>query len=155
MADRLMIRNCESGAAATRLFISACGFLFSVVCFAEEFQDPTRPPVEIGALPSGRPAIPVGQSVAQESNGLQTIIISPGRRAAIIYGHEVELGGKLGNATLVDVNESGVVLESGRSGRNRRVLPLFPGVQMNMRASSQAVPESARSTDKAETGDKQ
>ncbi|HEY8888116.1 MAG TPA: hypothetical protein VIM35_06495, partial [Gallionella sp.] len=56
-----------------------------------------------------------------------SIIISETRRAAIIDGQTVELGGQHGNARLVEVNVGSVVLQHGKS---RQVLTLFPGVKI-------------------------
>ena len=86
---------------------------------AQALTDPTRPPAEISA--------PLPQAAAPKESGLQSVIISPTRRAAIINGQTVELGAKQGDAKLVEVSESGVILQ-GPQGR--RVLALFPGVDM-------------------------
>ena len=86
---------------------------------AQALTDPTRPPAEISAPPP--------QTAAPKESGLQSVIISPARRAAIINGQTVELGAKQGDAKLVEVSESGVILQ-GPQGR--RVLALFPGVDM-------------------------
>ena len=124
---------------------------FPITVGAEELPDPTRPPIEVGSASSGRGMAPVGQAAASEKSGLQSIIISPSRRSAIIFGHEVELGGKLGNATLVEVSEGGVVLESGRGGRGKRTLSMFPGVQLKKRAvvPLESKPDEIESTNKA------
>lgn len=82
--------------------------------------DPTKPAIDMGASPVSA-AVP-------ESNRLRTIIISPARRAAIIDGQTVELGAKHGDVRLIEVSESGVVLQ-GEQGR--QVLTLFPGVNIN------------------------
>lgn len=60
--------------------------------------------------------------------GLQSVIISPSRRAAIINGKTVELGGKYNGAKLTEVNENGVVL-SGARGRQKLLL-MFPAVEI-------------------------
>ncbi len=96
------------------------------VASAQALTDPTKPPTEISAAPTG-------QAVAPKDSGLQSIIISPIRRAAIINGQTVELGAKYGDARLVGVSESGVVLE-GLQGR--QVLALFPGVEIKMKEPS-------------------
>ena len=90
---------------------------------AEELTDPTRPPANIFQAASGRSS---GAGTAQPS-GLRSIIISETRRAAIIDGKTVELGGRFGNARLVEVNAGSVVLQRGK---NRQVLTLFPGVKI-------------------------
>ncbi|MCR4304046.1 MAG: hypothetical protein NUV63_07470 [Gallionella sp.] len=91
--------------------------------------DPTRPPAMILST-DGVPA----QGVVENrwSSGLQTIIISASRRAAIIDGKTVELGAKHGNARLIEVNEGNVVLQKARS---RQVLTLFPGVKISRKGS--------------------
>jgi len=79
--------------------------------------DPTRPPAELSA-----------STVPSE---LQSIIISPTRRAAIINGQTVELGGKAGDVRLIEVSEGSVVLQ-GEKGR--QVLTLFPNVKIDKKA---------------------
>ena len=87
------------------------------IAMAETLLDPTKPAEAVGAH--------------AEINALQSIIISPTRRAAIIYGQTVELGEKVGDVRLIEVSESGVVLQ-GTKGLE--VLTLFPNVKMNKRA---------------------
>jgi MSHA biogenesis protein MshK len=101
---------------------------FSAVIFplhAENLPDPTRPPANIFSA-SGKGD---GRE-ARSSAGLRSIIISETRRAAIIDGKTVELGGRLGKARLVEVNAGSVVLQRGKS---RQVLTLFPGVKITHR----------------------
>ncbi|MDO8464487.1 MAG: hypothetical protein Q7S46_04435 [Gallionella sp.] len=103
--------------------------LSSVLCYAEELTDPTRPPAII--------AIPETTAGGSPSPGLQSIIISKNRRAAIIDGETVELRDKHGDATLIEVTESGVVLQGAQG---RQVLTLFPGVKV-MQKEIQAAPK--------------
>ena len=123
-------KGLRAGAVAPRLIISVFCLLSSVLCCAEELSDPTRPPAMIYA-PDGAP----GQGIAENrwSSGLQTIIISESRRAAIIDGKTVELGAKHGNARLIEVNEGSVMLQGAQG---RRVLTLFPDVKISRRGSS-------------------
>jgi MSHA biogenesis protein MshK len=132
----MMIRNQRTeeskqrvDAAAPWRFIRVGVFcILSAVLFpvhAEDLPDPTRPPASIFA-----PAVKTGigrKAVAKSSSGLRSIIISETRRAAIIDGQTVELGGQLGKAMLVEVNAGSVVLQRGKS---RQVLTLFPGVKI-------------------------
>jgi MSHA biogenesis protein MshK len=152
MAGRMMIRGQKTedrrqrvGAAAPRLIISdgttshltrlaknagqVIGYVFcllsSVFCYAEDLPDPTRPPASIFAPAAG---VGVGrEAMENQSSGLHTIIISETRRAAIIDGQTVELGGEHGDARLIEVNEGGVVLQRAQS---RQVLTLFPDVKI-------------------------
>lgn len=106
---------------ADRLIWLVAAALFTAHAAAEELPDPTRPPAGIVA-----PAA-AGGAAAPASAGLQSIIISKNRRAAIIDGETVELGGKHGDAKLIEVNEGGVILQGAQG---RRVMTLFPDVNM-------------------------
>ncbi len=87
---------------------------------AQALPDPTRPPAEL-AVES-----PAVEGVASPVHRLQSVIISPTRRAAIINGVLVELGGKYGDAVLTKVAEDEVVLSRDNS---REVLKLYPAVE--------------------------
>ena len=99
--------------------------LAQVAAMAESLPDPTRPSIDLNSS---------GVSVAGEAlpvevvpHGLQSVIISPQYRAAIINGETVKLGDKSGDSTLVEVRESSVVLQNVHG---RRVLELFPKVNI-------------------------
>jgi len=97
---------------------------------AEVLADPTRQPAEFNVLPlSG-----VRTNALAKSIKLQSIIISPERRAAIINGQTVKVGDPVDEETLVEVNEGSVVLQ-GKQGR--KVLTLFPGVDIRKRAPTE------------------
>ncbi|MCX7171470.1 MAG: hypothetical protein NTY41_14625 [Proteobacteria bacterium] len=84
-------------------------------------SDPTRPPLTV--------VEPVTSSseVVPQSNELQTVIRREGRKpTAVINGMVVELGDKVGDATLVKLSESEAVLQ-GPAGRE--ILSLTPGVR--------------------------
>jgi MSHA biogenesis protein MshK len=126
MADRVMTANVV---ALPQWAIAACCLLVSASfpVHAEDLPDPTRPPASIFA--------PVGvgsEARDNQSSGLHTIIISGIRRAAIIDGQTVELGGEHGGARLIEVNEGGVVLQRAQT---RQVLTLFPGVKISRKDS--------------------
>lgn len=104
---------------AWQVLLSVFCVLASVSCYAEELLDPTRPPASM--------TVPATGAAGSPSSGLQTIIISKKRRAAIIDGETVELGGKHGDATLIEVNENGVVLQGSQG---RQVLTLFADVKI-------------------------
>ncbi len=89
---------------------------------AEGLADPTRPPASLGATVSE-------ENAGRTSNAgpvLQSVLIAPGRREAIISGQTVRLGSKFGEARVVSIAESEVVL---RNGKDRQVLKLFPGME--------------------------
>ena len=130
------------GAATPRQHLC---LLSSVLCplNAEELTDPTRPPLSITA-----PTV-AGSAEMPPPAGLRSIIISKTRRAAIIDGETVELGGKHGDARLVEVNEAGVVL---KGAQGMQVLTLFPDVKMIGRKEMKARQQPAAS--KVQTGNK-
>jgi len=97
--------------------------LFSAAATAEELADPTRPPASLAAPV----AASVGGAAANPPAGLQSIIISKTRRAAIIDGQTVELGGKYGDTKLIEVNEGSIIL---RGVQGRKVMTLFPEVKI-------------------------
>ena len=129
---RLSKNNTQAAFSLENSAILITGYifcLFSVPCYAEELPDPTRPPAII--------SIPTTMELPP--SGLQSIIISKTRRAAIIDGETVELRGKHGDATLIEVSENSVVLQGAQG---RQVLTLFPDVKI-MQKDIQATPKSS------------
>ncbi len=98
---------------------------------AQALRDPTRPPVVFGRAGDGRPVI--------RSRGaewvLQSVLLSPERRYAIINGEVLSLGGSVGGAELVAIRESEVTL---RAGGTLRTVRLFPDVDMRAEVMPQA-----------------
>jgi MSHA biogenesis protein MshK len=96
-----------------------CGIIAAGgVARAQALNDPTRPPY--GAYEGeSSPAAPAGGPV------LQSVMITPDRKAAIISGVMVRLGEKYGSAQVVQISETEVVL---REGGESQVLKLYPGV---------------------------
>jgi hypothetical protein len=116
--------------ADMRKYLFAILLVVSSQLQAEALPDPTRPPPGIGAdgtaLASGLiPAYP-------KVRGLQSVMLSPAHCAAIIDGKTIEMGAMYGKERLVDVTESGVVLQ-GENGR--RTLTLFPAVGIKQNES--------------------
>lgn len=100
---------------------------------AQNLADPTRPPATTEATPE-RSAASVAGPV------LQSVLISPSRKMAIINGQSVNLGEKFGEARLVKISESEVVL---RNGQEVQILKLFPNVQKSLNPGrASAKPES-------------
>lgn len=94
---------------------------------AEQFSDPTKPAFDlVPGLSSG--GSEASEKVEAPPAGLQSVIISRSREAAIINGTEVERGGQYGDAKLIVVNETCVVL-LGPQGR--QVMHMFPTVNMS------------------------
>lgn len=137
MADDLMRRFATplspGGEPVRRYMLALFVALFSANATAENLPDPTRIPAFISA-----PVATIGMDA--QPTGLQSILISKTRRAAIIDGVTVELGGKHGDARLVEVNEGSVVL---KSAQGRQVLTLFPGVKMIENKETRTRPQQA------------
>ena len=96
-------RNPEHAAAVWALGVVLA--LMPAVASPQAVNDPTRPP---GALATSAPGGDAGGGMT-----LQTVMISPTQKAAIIDGVMVKLGEKFGDAVLVSVAENQVVLKSG------------------------------------------
>lgn len=97
---------------------------------AEALPDPTRPAIDLTGGAEG------GTAPAEAApRGLQSTIISPQYRAAIINGETVRLGGKSGDSRLVEVRENSVILQDAR-GR-RRLMELFPQVSIKKNKAAQ------------------
>jgi MSHA biogenesis protein MshK len=80
--------------------------------------DPTRPPSVAGESGASESAAPTGPR-------LQSVLISPTRRVAVISGITVVQGGKYGSATVVDISEGAVLL---RYADRKETLHLISGV---------------------------
>jgi MSHA biogenesis protein MshK len=110
---------------ASRLvpFVGLISMLLDSSARAETLVDPTRPPAQNNSI-----ATPIAsQVVSSPPSGLQSILISRTRRAAIIDGKTIALGQLYGESRLVEVNESSVVV---MDSHGRRVLKLFPEVSL-------------------------
>lgn len=79
-------------------------------------SDPTRPP-GAGAMTQGtQDELPAGRQ-------LQSVLLSGGRRIAIIDGTMVALGGMLGESRVVKISETEVVLKNGEELETLRMYP--------------------------------
>lgn len=97
------------------LLIAPC---VALTAGAQGLADPTRPP---GVL-SG----PAVDGAAGGGPVLQSVMLSQGRKVAVISGEMVPLGGRYGSARLVKLTESEAVL---KEGKETTVLKLFPLVE--------------------------
>ncbi len=130
MADRVTSSNSSAAAPQWCTVIFCMLMLASFAVRAEDLPDPTRPPASI-FLPA------TAEKAENFSSGLHSIIISDIRRAAIIDGQTVELGEEHRGARLIEVSESGVVLQRAQS---RQVLSLFPGVRISRKSKADVAP---------------
>ncbi len=120
------------------LWFYACSFIFALFEYparAENLPDPTRPPSELGAAAASGAAVPSGGPL------LQSVLISPRHKTAIISGKMVALGGMYGSAKVVKISEGEVVLNEGG---NLQTLRLFPGVEKKTSQINEATDPTAK-----------
>ncbi|MFZ6750718.1 hypothetical protein [Undibacterium sp. Ren11W] len=91
---------------------------------AQTLPDPTRPPALV--MPENATEQVVSGPV------LQSILIAPHRRVAIISGQAVELNAKYGELTLIRMTETEVVLRNTQNAKETQTLKLFPGIDKRM-----------------------
>jgi MSHA biogenesis protein MshK len=103
-------------ARALALAMLAAAVLAPPVARAQGLADPTRPP-SAGAGQESEPP-PAGKQ-------LQSVLFSRGRKVAVIDGTMVPLGGAYGEARVVKISETEVVL---KQGEETETLRLYPGV---------------------------
>ena len=115
MAEHLNARLWRECIRAAVLMGAACSCLSA---FAQGFADPTQPPLAPQRTASGIAAPDSGPA-------LQSILISQYRTEAIISGKVVHAGDRVGNARVVKISESEVVL---RNENGLQTLKLFPGL---------------------------
>lgn len=112
-----------------RMLIILAGASLPLSVMAQAMSDPTRPPSAAraatdGTAPSAAPApTPV----------LQFVMIGRDRSAAIISGQRYEVGDRIGEARIVRIAETEVVL---RSAEGTTTLKLFPQVEKRMRTQA-------------------
>lgn len=103
----------------------------------QPLSDPMRPPQTTVAAAPAAGAAEGGAASSQ----LQAILISGGRKLAVIDGATVALGGRVGDATVVRITETEVRL---RRGDQVELLKLHPAVEktpIRKKPVAQALPK--------------
>jgi MSHA biogenesis protein MshK len=103
-----------------RLLAAALATAWYLSGQAASFGDPTRPP---NALPGGAASVSGGPR-------LESVLIAPDRRIAVISGQRVQLGDRFGDGHVVQITETEVVI---RNGLSTRTLKLYPEVDRQQR----------------------
>ncbi|MBB5609540.1 MULTISPECIES: MSHA biogenesis protein MshK [unclassified Janthinobacterium] len=105
-----------------RSVLPACLVLGCVqLAHAQAIDDPTRPPAALWT-PAASEAPPPKPARPQ----LQSVLISNkpgGRRVAVIDGQIVRQGGKVGDAVVVEIQDTAVVLRRGKSLETFKLYP--------------------------------
>ena len=103
----------------SRVAATALGLVVAWAGHCADFKDPTRPP---GAIDS-----PAAGAVAEDGSStgprLESVLIAPDRRIAVISGQQVRLGGKVGEGKVVRITESEVVISSASGSETLKLLP--------------------------------
>jgi hypothetical protein len=107
--------------------------LVGELALAQTLGDPTRPPAGFNLAVSGAKAADGPPSALV----LESVLIHPDARSAIISGERVALGQKIRGLRLVRVEGAEVLLLGG--GEQRR-LKLYPGVQKKPAAARDRMP---------------
>lgn len=100
MSDRNELKRAVGRIGSALLLV----LLFASVGYANGFSDPMRP---TAYTPQGRN---VAETEADPQWSLTSILISPERRTAVINGHTLTPGEKLGAATVVAISQGMVIL---------------------------------------------
>jgi MSHA biogenesis protein MshK len=96
-------------------FIGGSSALTAVVS-AQGLSDPTRPP---SAMSSSAPA----ENAAAVAPVLSSIKITPTEKTAVIGGETVRLGGRYGDARVIKITDSEVVLQKSSGNETLRLFP--------------------------------
>jgi MSHA biogenesis protein MshK len=99
--------------AAALLAFAGC---LAAPALGQPLRDPTEPPAFLDGAAPEREADPAGPV-------LQSVIVSQGRRLALIDGKTYRLGDQLGDATVAAISSNEVSL---RGSGGTRVLRLYP-----------------------------
>jgi len=118
MAGRM---NTPTFASVMRtLFFIGGAWALTASAWGQGISDPTRPPA---ALSAGASA----ESGAAPAAMLSSIKITPTEKTAVIGGQTVRLGGRYGDARVIKITDSEVVL---RTSAGTETLRLYPDVDI-------------------------
>lgn len=122
----------------SRILASCLAMLLAAAASAQgsmPLADPTRPPT-VGR----ETATEAADAAAPAGPRLESVLISPTRRAVVISGQPVAAGGRYGEATVETITESAVVL---RYADRRQTLELLPGLRKRERGIAEIAPDPA------------
>lgn len=121
-----MVAHLMASKFAWRTGLCLLGVMMWSSVQAEMLADPTRPPAELGMAAAGEAEM---SGMTAKGPILQSVLISAGRKSAIIGGQVVRLGEKYGEARVVKITENEVVLKTGATTETLR---LFPDVEKRL-----------------------
>ena len=99
----------------TRLLVAALALACAAAVQAAPFNDPTRPPTVTDA------ATPGGGS--PDEPRLESVLIAPDRRVAVINGQQVVVGARIAGGEVVRISETEVVIRGNDRSQTLKLLP--------------------------------
>lgn len=120
----------DSGLILRAVVAASCSLWIVGAAGAQLPGDPMRPP----GFALNDPAGAQKQNVAEQT-GLQSILVSNGRKFAVINGQTYSIGQKVGDATLSAIRENEVVL---RTASSSEILKLYPQAEKKLRQTGKA-----------------
>jgi MSHA biogenesis protein MshK len=120
---------CDSKLAAGARVVLTLLAAWPLAGVSQVLNDPTRPPPGIYSNEAAG-------SAAVSEPVLQSVMISPTERSAIIGGKTVKLGAVVGDARVIKITESEVVL---RSASGTETLRMYPDVGIKPIASASSI----------------
>lgn len=76
---------------------------------------------EMGDLPD--PTNPGGYATGASPSGVQSILITPRYKQAVIHGRRLRVGDRVGDAVIVDIKPYEVILDRGGRESRMRLVP--------------------------------
>lgn len=90
-----------------------CALMVAFAAQAAPFPDPTQPPAMTGSAGDAAPGGP----------RLESILIAPDRRLAVIDGEQVTLGSKVAGGSVVRITETEVIVRGADGEQSLRLFP--------------------------------
>lgn len=94
--------------------MAVLGIAAAQAAWAAPFADPTRPPAPVDGVQSGTPA---------QGPRLESVLIAPDRRVAVINGQQVVVGARVAGGEVVRISESEVVIRGAEGIQTLKLVP--------------------------------
>ena len=101
-----------------RVAILLAALLLPCAAQAAPFADPTQPPAVRGSGDA---------SAAPSGPRIESILIAPDRRLAVINGQQVTIGSRVGSSAVVRITETEVVVRGADGEQTLKLFPEFSG----------------------------
>jgi MSHA biogenesis protein MshK len=96
-----------------KLVAALLGIATAQAAWTAPFADPTRPPVPTDG----------NQSAAVQGPRLESVLIAPDRRVAVINGQQVVVGARIAGGEVVRISESEVVIRGAEGVQTLKLVP--------------------------------